>query len=227
MDFFLFNSGLTGSVLYQLSAFTFLTVTVVQRNRHSKVKTLITGMLDLHSVLETLFLGNRRYIRDVLNFEYLLCFIDEYYALLNREKLIAGDELFPHWRGTFRIVKVLQDPVCSTKNFGNGPVQGAHATCLSSYDRSLNAEVVLTGLVSSKKGIPVPSLMKEDETEKGQKFQVGCCSLSSSDSTHEPLHEAHKDVYELFSYLRVAMHRGNSCTRLANSSVFKNTIITA
>ena len=191
---------------------TLMTIEEMRHERLLTVQSLKNRISELHPVVQDALHKNRKRSRDAASRGKLPNFLEGDYVLVAREDFFAGEKLCLRWRGPRRIIKAINDWVYQVEDLRNGDIEEAHACRLKFYrDRSLNAQVIMSHVLSSETWMPVTRLMKLIEEPNGLMVQVCWKGLPASEDTLEPLARVAEDVPQMLERL---LSRKNGDPRL-------------
>lgn len=153
---------------------------------------------DLHPVVHDALKESRTRMRENSSKGTLPNFEDGEFVLVARADFTAGEKLSLRWRGPHRVLKAVNYYFYQVEDLRNGVVQDTHASRMKFYrDASLDAEAIMSHVVSSETGMEVQRLLGLVDTGDGLMVQVRWKGLPDSEDTKEPLRKVHEDVLEL------------------------------
>lgn len=202
------------SPFYRSRTLSTVTVSNVEKEGTMNIATLKSKIAQLHPIVQSQLKSNRDRIWDSRSLGSLPKFSEGDFVLVARDDFTAGEKLSLCWRGLRCVVRSINDHVYHIEDLRNGAVGEVHGSRLKFYhDRFLNQEAIMSHVVSSEPGMPVPHLMRLVDTDDGMMVQVCWRGLRESEDTLEPLMKVFEDVPQL---LKKLLRRKNALASLVS-----------
>lgn len=171
----------------------------VQREPSINIASLKAKIDELHPVVQQSVSSIRERIRNAMLRGDVPKYVEGDSVLDAGEDFSVGKKWSSRWRGPRGIVKALNDYAYQVEGLRNGQLREVHGIRLWFHrDSAMNAEAIMSHVVSSETGMPVPRLIQLVDSDDWVMVQICWGGLPESEDTLEPVRKVNKDVSALF-----------------------------